>query len=753
MSFADSFRMAANLLRLGRLQDAEAVCRHVLSQAPSDSEALLNLGVVLQMQERHEEAIATYNRAIGVEPNLPRAFCNRGNALLALGRKEEALASLNQAIGLDPDYAWAFVNRALTFRDLGRRDEALADAGRATALAPDLAEAHYVEGNVLLDMKKPQEAVACYDRALALRPGHAKTLTNQALALHALRREEAALSSADEAVLCDPGFGEAHAARGDALFPLGRAQEAIAAYSRALSLQPDNVPALISRGTVLLCLGRLEDALADHNRAIAVKPDFAFAYFSRSWVFYALDRKEEAWADTEKALLLEPGFDQAAVARWELASHFCDWREDRTKVLAAAREAAEQGLAINPFIMLGLCDDPVLQLQSARNIAMAPKPAIAGPHSQHERLRIAYISGDFRDHAVAHQAVALFERHDRARFDTYGICIQRPPVADSAIRERLKGAFGHFVEAGHRSDLEVARLLCDLGIDIAVDLGGYTDKARPEILSWRPAPVTVTYLGYPGTLGTDYVDYIVADATVIPPENDVFFTEKIVRLPGCFMPTDSKTLAATVPTRAQVGLPESGFVFCAFNKSNKLTPEIFDIWMRLLSEVADSVLWLNVDDHTARNNLRTEAEARHVSPRRLIFADRTPDRERHLARLALADLFLDTLPYNAHATANDMLRANVPVLTCMGRSIAARVAGSMLLTMGAEESIATDLVQYEAIALKLARTPRLLADLRAKLAASRALFDTEGLTRHLEIAYEKMWELHIQGRKPESFSV
>lgn len=757
MSFADLFRMAADFMRLGRLQDAEAVYRRVLQQAPGDSEALLNLGVVLQLQERHEEAILAYDRAIAAEPNLPRAFGNRGNALLALGRKDEALTSLDQAVRLDSAYPWAFVNRAMTLRGLERYEEALADARQAIALASDLAEAHHVMGNVLLDLKKPQDAVACLDRSLALRPRHAITLTNRGVALHALRREEEALSSCDEALHISPDLAEAHAARGDALFALGQSQEAITAYSRALSLQPENVPAFISRGTVLRCLGRLEDALADHNRAIALKPDFAFAYFSRGWVFYASGRKEEALADCDKALQLDPGFGQAAVMRWELASHFCDWRQDRAQVLAAAYDAAERCAALDPFTVVGLSDDPALQLRTARNIAAAARPVLARPRPPHERLRIAYISGDFRDHVVAHQAVALFEQHDRTRFDTYGVCVQRPPLEESPLRERLKGAFGHFIETGHRSDGEVAKLLCDREIDIAVDLGGYTDKARPEILSWRPAPITVSYLGYPGTLGATYIDYVVADGRVIPQGSEQFFAERIVRLADCFMPSDVNDFAVNKNcTRREAGLPPEGFVFCAFNRSNKLTPQMFDIWMRLLSQIEGSVLWLSVEHPKAQENLKIEAKTRGVDPARLIFAARLSERDAYFACAALADLYLDSFPYGGHATANDFLRSGVPLVTCMGRSFASRVAGSMLTAIGAEEAITSDLGAYEALALTLARAPERLAAIRNKLARNKTsypLFNTARLARHLETAYARMWDLHLQGRQPESFSI
>jgi predicted O-linked N-acetylglucosamine transferase (SPINDLY family) len=401
-------------------------------------------------------------------------------------------------------------------------------------------------------------------------------------------------------------------------------------------------------------------------------------------------------------------------------------------------------------------DDPELLLLAAK-IKAGPSKQItpSRPVQTHVRLRIAYLSPDFHDHPVAHQAVELLERHDKTRFETYGVCLR--PGPESAIRQRLRRAFDHFVEAGALSDRDIAQLLADLQIDIAVDLGGYTDAGRTISLSFRPAPIAVNYLGYPGTLGADYIDYLVADALVVPPDAERFYTEKIVRLPDCFLPSDTAGRALPAPPpRAEAGLPETGFVFCAFNNSYKIAPEMFDIWMRLLRAVDGSVLWLSIGDEKARSNLRAEARARQVSSERLVFAGRVEERARHLARLALADLFLDTLPYNAHSTASDMLWAGVPLVTCMGRSFAARVAGSMLTAIGAEELITRDLAQYEALALDLARSPERLAAVRAKLVRNRTshpLFDTARLCRHLENAYETMWDFHMKGMKPESFMV
>jgi predicted O-linked N-acetylglucosamine transferase (SPINDLY family) len=413
-----------------------------------------------------------------------------------------------------------------------------------------------------------------------------------------------------------------------------------------------------------------------------------------------------------------------------------------------------------PFHLLAWCASPAVQHACAKiyvadRFPSFPDPVWRGERYAHERIRVAYLSSDFRDHAVMVLAAGLFERHDRGRFETTAVSfgLDKP----SRLRERLRAPFDRFVDAHHMSDQDVARLLRELEIDIAVDLNGYTDGARPNVFARRPAPLQVHYLGFAGTLGREEYDYVVADRFVLPEEDQPHYAEKVVYLPDTFMVNDAgRTISARVPSRAEAGLPEHGLVFCCFNNSFKITPEMFGIWMRLLGQVDGSVLWLSPANSSAPDNLRREAESRGVAADRLVFASRVPLNEDHLARLRHADLFLDTMPYNAHATSCDALWAGVPVLTCSGTSFASRVAGSLLRAVGLPELITRSLEDYEALALKLARDPALLGSLREKLARHRdvhPLFDTERFTRHMEAAYMVMWERAQRGEPPESFSV
>jgi predicted O-linked N-acetylglucosamine transferase (SPINDLY family) len=378
-----------------------------------------------------------------------------------------------------------------------------------------------------------------------------------------------------------------------------------------------------------------------------------------------------------------------------------------------------------------------------------------GERYAHERVKIAYLSADFRNHAVSFLAAGLFERHDRTKFET--IAISFTPENSDDMQARLRNAFEKFIDVRNMSDLEVANLIRELEVDIAVDLMGFTGHHRLGILALRPAPIQVNYLGYPATMGADYIDYIIADPHVVTADSEPHYTEKIVRLPDTFMPTDGgRNAAGTPPSRVEAGLPRDGFVFCAFNNPVKITPAVFDVWMSLLRKVDGSVLWLASYDGKSADNLRREAERRGVAAERLIFAPWLPTHEDHLARYRLADLFIDTSPYNAHSTACDALWAGLPVITCLGTTFAGRVAASLLHAIGLQELIANSLPEYEALAIKLATDRPLLDALRTKLAEHRVthpLFNTDRFRRHIESAFVTMYERHQRGEPPADISV
>lgn len=757
---ADAHNNRGNaLLDLQRAQEALASFDRALQLKPGSADAHNNRGSALRELKRAPEALASHDRALQLKPEFAEALYNRGNALRDLHRAPEALDSYDRALRLKPDFVEALNNRGNALLDLQRAQEALASFEHALRLRPDFADAINGRGNALLELKRPQEALASYERVLQLRPDYVDALNNRGNALLKLQQPEAALASYDRLLQIKPDFAEALTNRGNALLKLKRAEEALASHERALHLNPDFAEAFTNRSDALRELKRVEEALAGYERALQLKPDLLNALENRGVALGSLRRHEESAECYAKLLEVAPDYDYALGNMIHSRLHCCDWRE---LPLHASRldDCVNEGKrAILPGSFLAVSESPAAHLQCARIFAAdiypeSPKPLWQGERYEHDKIRVAYLSTDFHNHATAYLMIELFEGHDRQRFET--TAISWGPQVQDEMRERLLRCFDRFVDVRAMSDRSVALLLRELEIDIVVDLKGFTFGCRTEILAHRAAPIQVNYLGYPGTLGANYIDYILADAHVIPPQHQGHYAEKVAYLPDCYQPNDSKrVIAERTPSRGEVGLPEQGFVFCCFNNNYKITPEVFDIWMRLLTRVPGSVLWLFEGNAAVSRNLLREAAARGVAPERLVFAPRMklPD---HLARHRLADLFLDTLYVNAHTTASDALWAGLPVLTRRGNGFAGRVATSLLHAIGLPELVADSLEEYEALAFELATRPDKLAAIRAKLASNRStqpLFDAERFRRHIEAAYVAMWEQYRRGEPPKSFAV
>jgi len=719
------FQQALAFHQRGQLTQAEFFYRKILAQLPNHFDVLHMLGVIEAQRKNSEAAVELIDRALQLKPDDAEAFNNRGVALRDLKRHEEALASYDRALQLKPDYAEALTNRGVALGDLKRYQEALVSYDRALQLKPDYAEALTNRGVALGDLKRYQEALASYDCALQLKPDYAEALSNRGNALRDLRRHEEALASYDRALQLKPDYAEALNNRGNALRDLRRHEEALASYDRALQLRPDYAEALANRGNTLRDLNRPDEAARSFARLREIAPDcdYALGYMCNSQL------------------------------------HSCDWTyyaQHAERVV----QAVEGGKKVDtPFSFLAVSQSAAAQLRCSRTYSAdqylaSATPLWAGRRYQHDRIRIAYISADFREHPVSYLTAGLLEKHDRERFETIALSLR--PEHKSTTGQRVKAAFNRFVDVSGTSDRDVAALMRELEVDIAVDLMGFTSDCRTGIFAHRPAPVQVNYLGFPATMGAEYIDYLIADRFVIPEEKQAYYAEKVVYLPDSFQANDDqRKISETVPTRLEAGLPESGFVFCSFNNSYKINPPVFEVWMRLLKTVAGSVLWLVAGHDSIKNNLRREAEERGVEPSRLVFAPRLPYAD-HLARFQLADLFLDTLPFNAGTTASDALWAGVPVLTCAGEAFASRMAGSLLNAVGLLELITYSMEEYEALALKLATTPAMLSDMKARLARNRTthpLFDTDRFRRHIESAYVTMWERVQRGELPESFAV
>jgi protein O-GlcNAc transferase len=734
---------AAGLHQSGRLEEAGRLYHQVIQADPRNFFAHHMLGILRAQQGRQDEGLTLIAAAIRIDPNSGEALSNYGNLLTMLGRANEALAAFDRALAIGPRHAETLTNRANILWGMKQFDDALAGYREALSLKPSLLEALVGSANALRALNRPQEALSALDRALALRPDAALLLRDRGALFQALKRPEQALVDLDRALRLEPRNAEALSNRGIALSHLRRFDEALASYAGALAINSRLVEALSNRGHTLREMGAFEAALESYDQALTADPGYGKALNGRGAVLADLGRFEEALACHEQVLAssVPPASALADAANMSLT--LCDWPKAAKFGAQIRARLGEPGLAVPPLLALYYDWGPQAQAKCAQAWmdAMPAAPVLPASASRaHDRLRIAYMSSDFRRHPVGATVVELLERHDRSRFEIFAASLGTDDGSD--VRRRIMGAVDHFIDLGPLGDRAAAERLKELGIDILVDLNGHTLGARPAILRQRPAPIQATYMGFPGTMGADFIDYIIADATVLPFEQQSFYREKIVQLPDTYWVSDTRRKVGICPTRQAEMLPQKGFVFCCFSHTRKIAPELFDVWMRLLTAVPGSVLWLKQSPAAAMANLRAAAEARGVPAARLVFAQNAP-LDVHLARHALADLFLDTLPYNAHATASDALWAGLPVLTGLGRSFAGRVAASQLQAAGLPELVTANLQDYEAMGLRLAGDPVLLSSWRNRLVKNRTtrpLFNTDLFCSNIEAAYLQMWE-------------
>jgi protein O-GlcNAc transferase len=701
-----------------------------------------------------------YLQVLDQNPDHEVAWHNLGLVEHMTGRHAQAAEYIGKAIGLKPDYARAYANLAAVLRETRQLEAARETAQRAVRLDPGFAPAHGNLGNILEDIGELEAAAMAYLEACRIDPFFIEAHTNAAEILHRLGRPEEALNICRAIAAKRADAAEPYFVMGNILRALLRLDEAGAAFRRAIALRPDYAEAHCNLGNILQHRGDLPGAIAAYENALALKPGMAEAHCNLGAAYETQRRLDDALRAYGQAVALNPDLVGVRTQMLHLRRAICDWADIEADEKATLAAIADHDGPTPPFSLLSMESGHALQLAVARRWAGAlharpcfthhpPEPAERG-----RKLRIGYLSADFFRHATAVLMAGLFEAHDHSRFEivaySYG--------ADdrSELRQRLGNAFDRFVDLNGIGDREAAQRIYDDKIDILVDLKGYTMFARSDIAAFRPAPIQVNFVGYPGTMGADFIDYVLADPITLPMDQQAFYAEKIVQLPDSYQPNDNRRrIAERTPTRAECGLPEAGFVFCCFNNSYKLTPKFFDVWMRLLAAVPGSVLWLYDSNRRVKDNLRREAEARGIDPGRLVFAPHMMTAD-HLARQRLADLFLDTLPYNAHTTTSDALWAGLPVITLGGDTFAGRVAASLLHAVGLPELVTHSLAGYEALALELARDRERLGAIRQRLLATRRsapAFDTGRYARHLEAAFTRMWDIWAEGGSPQPFAV
>lgn len=638
---------------------------------------------------------------------------------------EVAESEFRQALALVPDRPSTLTNLQAVLIQLGKIDEAFEIAQKLLLLEPSSAETYLNLGNVQKEMALRKAAIRSFEIALSFKPDYEAALNN----LGIMFLEE------------------------------GRYVESKVKFEAVLKANPNSASALSHLGALYMQMGDNLKALGYLAKSVARDPSSSEAFNNLGNVYFALNNYPQAVQAYGEALKLNSHTDWLLAMRFHAQRRMCDWKDYDASVEELLHQIKNNRKVGPPFTLIGLpvaLSDQTKLVEKFVEIQFPVLKPILAAHSNvpGKKIRVAYLSADYHNHATSYLMAEMIELHDRSRFELIGLCYGRSTKDE--MRDRVSRSFDQFIEVAEKSDQEIAEILRDMNVDIAVDLKGHTQGSRLGILAERAAPIQIHYLGYPGTLGAKFIDYLIADPTLIPVEHQEYYTEKIIYLPDTYQVNDrSRRIAAVATSRMDHGLPERGFVYCCFNNNWKITPDIFDLWMRLLNQVEASVIWLFEDNAEAVGNLRQEAASRGVSPDRLVFAKKMP-LDQHLARHRHADLFLDTLYCNAHTTASDALWAGLPLITMLGNTYSSRVGASLLRAIKVPELVVYSIKDYEALAIDLAQNPGRLAGIRQKLADNRstaALFDTPRFTKHLESAYEAIWSRYLAGQMPDHIRI
>jgi protein O-GlcNAc transferase len=779
----------------GDLEQAEKCYRAILEVAPVNAEALHLLGVLsIQKQDSPaaidlisraiqifpdqpiyhnnlgnayrdsgccEQAVACYQKALQIRPDLVETYVNMGVAYHRLADLERAVTAFQKAITLKPDCAEAYYNLGNTFKEQRLFDKAISYYEQAASLNPMLVEAFYNQANILEKQARFAEAIACLKQCIQFKPDWAEGHSNLGNLSKQLGFLDDAIAHYQKAIHLKPELDEAHNNLGNAFKDQGSFGKAIDCYWKALQIHPENAEAYLNLGITYAEADHIVEAIGCFQKATELNPQFAEAHNYLGVVLAENGRRDEAIECFQKAIAVNPDYAEAYSYLVHQLQHTCNWHlmsRFSEKLDILIRRARDKGQSIiqPPFICMARNSDPIMNLTVAQTWSRKIKQPLQNvklPFSfetrrrEKPRLTIGYLSGDFHDHATAHLMVRLFGLHDREKFEVH--CYSYGPEDNSRYRNQIRKESDQFIDIREHSHIDAARRIYDEGVDILVDLKGHTKGSRPGILACRPAPIQVHYLGYPGSTGADFIDYLITDRIVTPEGHASYYSEKLVFLPHCYQVNDDQQeIASRNWNRETLGLANKGFVFSSFNLPYKIDPVMFNCWMRILQQVPNSALWLFGDNDNAVCNLRREAADRGVGPDRLVFAQKMEKAE-HLSRLKWADLALDTRVVNGHTTTSDSLWAGVPVITLQGSHFASRVSSSLLKAVGLSELVTYRLEEYENLALQLASRPSELKAVRRKLNINRLknpLFDTARFVRNIENAYRKMWRILLEGR-------
>ena len=716
---------AFDLFRQGNIDKAKDISLNVLEKDPKNFNALQLLGIIDYQKKNFLNSAEMFKKSININPNHAESYNNYSLALSNLNKFEEAIASWNNAIKINPNYAEAFYNQGNAYLELKKFNSALESYNQAIKIKPDYKQAYNNRGNVLKDLRLLNEAIKSYNQAIKIKPINAEEYNNCGNIYLELKLLNEAVKYYNEAIKINPNYAEAHYNYGKVVNQLKGPREAIESYKKAIKINPNYAEAYNNLGNAYSELKLLNEAFKCYDQAIKINPNIDFLFGTL--------------IQTKCAL--------------------CDWDNFAKEQKQLENQIINNNKSTTPFPTLSIFDSPKIQKMAAEKWVENEFPStnILEPinkRSPNKKIRIGYYSADFRNHAMSYLLVNLFEVHDKSKFEL--IAFSFGPETNDEIRNRISSAFDKFINVNLKSDKEIAQLSRDLKIDIAIDLMGFTEHNRFGIFVERCAPIQVNYLGYPGTIGSDCIDYLIADKVLILDKNKEFYSEKIIYLPNTYQVNDStQEISKKTFNKKELGLPENSFVYCCFNQSYKISPSIFNVWMRILDSVDNSVIWLLSDNEISKKNLKKELNKKGININRIIFADRMP-RPEHLARHKLADLFIDTFPYTAHTTASDALRSGLPLVTLKGQSFASRVASSLLTSIGLSELITENEEEYEELAIKLANNKPLLNDIRNKLnknIITSPLFNTKVFSKNLEKSYLNIYKKFINNEKPENIEI
>ena len=754
-SYVDGFsNLGVTLHRQGKLDEALEAYKKALLIKPDSAEIQCYIGNSLKNQGKLEKAVEAYKSAIELKYDYTDAHNNLGIALKDQEKLDDAIEAYKKALSVDPKYVYAHYNLGKVFQTQGKLEKAIEAYKMALSLKPDYADVHNNMGAALKDQFKLEEAIQAYNNAISLKPDYAEAYSNMGAALNDQGKLEEAIEAYKMALSLRPDYAEAYYNMGNTLKDQGKLEEANAVYKRALNLKPNYAEAYQNIGVTLKDQGKLEEAIEAYKMALALRPNYAEAYYNMGNALKDQGKLKEAIEVYKSVLEVKPDFAEAHAQKLFLQAHLCDWNaiyQDGNSIL----ELGTLKKDIQPFTVLALEDAPDRhrfrsELYASTKFPKRNLQPPARPVEKSDRLRIGYFSADFKEHPVAYLMAKVFEIHDRNLFEVFGYSIGLPKMDE--MRKRLTSSFDIFRDLHNIGDAEVVKTVREEELDIAIDLTGYTQNTRSGLFSHRLAPVQINYLGYPGTLGAEFMDYIIADQILIPQDYQKFYSEKPIYLPHQYQAQDdSLVVSKKLLSREKLGLPEQGFVFCAINNNYKISPREFDIWMNLLHQVEESVLWLLEGNKWARQNLENEAKARGINSDRIIFTKKVPF-DIYLSQFRQADLYLDTFNYNAGSTASNALWAGLPLITMPGKSYSARMASSLLHALEMPELIANSEKEYGELALGLAKNRKKLNAVRKKLSRNiktAPLFQTERFTRNFEKGLRAAYSNYFEGKAPE----